>query len=132
MTYECGIEPQFQCIHCAKRFTVKANMKRYIISIHKVFEFFLFETKSYIITVLIVGVDTVAFRRISLVRSSKALTRNPNKNKRRYASLSVGRRLSFLRYNLFFLSTEVLFLPEYSCCLCKTLHVKRRGAAGLL
>jgi len=48
MTYSCGIDPQFQCIHCAKRFTVKANMKRHIISIHNVHKSWWFETRLYI------------------------------------------------------------------------------------
>eukprot|EP00102_Acyrthosiphon_pisum_P025615 XP_016662825.1 PREDICTED: longitudinals lacking protein, isoforms N/O/W/X/Y-like [Acyrthosiphon pisum] len=39
LTYECGIDPQFKCIYCPKRFTVKTNMKRHVLLIHKVLEY---------------------------------------------------------------------------------------------
>jgi len=34
--YECGIDPQFKCIYCPRRFTVKTNMKRHVLLIHKI------------------------------------------------------------------------------------------------
>lgn len=39
LTYECGIDPQFRCIYCQKRFTVKTNMKRHVLLIHKVLKY---------------------------------------------------------------------------------------------
>lgn len=35
LTFECGVEPQFQCYICSKRFTQKSNMKSHILLIHK-------------------------------------------------------------------------------------------------
>lgn len=35
ITYECGIDPQFHCVYCAKSFTTKTNLKRHFLEIHK-------------------------------------------------------------------------------------------------
>lgn len=39
ITYECGIDPKFKCIYCPRRFTVKTNMKRHVLLIHKIIEY---------------------------------------------------------------------------------------------
>lgn len=35
MKYECGVDPQFKCMFCSKPFTIKGNMKRHLILVHK-------------------------------------------------------------------------------------------------
>ncbi|XP_060879627.1 zinc finger protein 425-like isoform X2 [Metopolophium dirhodum] len=34
ITYECGVEPQFQCYFCQKQFSRKSNMKTHCLLIH--------------------------------------------------------------------------------------------------
>lgn len=34
LIYECGVDPQFECPACQKRFTDKGSMKRHALNIH--------------------------------------------------------------------------------------------------
>lgn len=35
LLFECGVEPQFQCSICRKRFSRKSNLKTHVVLIHK-------------------------------------------------------------------------------------------------
>lgn len=37
LIFECGVEPQFQCSFCHKRFRHKSSMKSHLLLIHKCF-----------------------------------------------------------------------------------------------
>lgn len=37
LVFECGVEPQFQCPFCQKRFRQKSSMKSHVVLIHKSF-----------------------------------------------------------------------------------------------
>lgn len=37
LMFECGVEPQFQCPICQKRFSHKSNLKKHVVLVHNLF-----------------------------------------------------------------------------------------------
>lgn len=36
LRFECGVEPQFECYHCGKKFTRDTTLKTHLKNIHKI------------------------------------------------------------------------------------------------